>query len=258
MNRIRELWEVRARELGVSCRSVLFKGFSEPANAVLDGWHKRLVREIFEPEVPAHSVVLDIGCGYGRLTRLLAEDRPDIVPIGQDISFSYCAFLIKAGGIAIQGDQGQLPFKPGSLGGALAVTTMMYADRDTVVEILRQIRVALRPGAPLLIVDPGEEMRSKIERLGRHRVATATGGRGFLRDEYRELALAAGFHVVRAGGNPRDSMLFLLTLGGKFGWQFAKRILSRDGVAGGYSALALHRFLLLRAPAVEAGPEKPA
>jgi SAM-dependent methyltransferase len=249
MTTIRESWEARAQSMGATRRGVLFKGFSEPGNAMLDAWHKRLVREVLEPELPAGGAVLDIGCGYGRLTRMLAQDRVDIMPVGQDISFRYCVLLAAAGGLAVQGDQTALPYKAGSFAGALAVTTLMYADRNMVADILRKIREVLRPGAPFLIVDPGEELRAKIERTGGRRVTTTTGGRGFLRDEYRRLALAAGFLVTRYGGNPHDSLLLLLTLGGKVGWRWTSRLLPRDGVESGYSTLALHRWLLLRAPA---------
>ena len=249
---VRELWEARARSMGDSRRGVLFKGFSEPANAALDSWHQRLVREVLAPELPSGGAVLDIGCGYGRLTRVLSKHRADVVTIGQDISFRYCSFFASAGGLAVQADQEAFPFKPHSLDGALAITALMYAERDKVVGVLRGIREVLRPGAPLLVVDPGEELRAKIERAGGRRVATATGGRGFLRDEYRQLAMAAGFSVARQGGNPRESLLLLLTLGGKMGWRWVNRMWPRDGVEGGYSALALHRWMLLRA-----GDEQP-
>lgn len=247
MTGIRELWEARARSMGDSRRGVLFKGFSEPANAALDAWHQELVRKVLAPEVPSGGIVLDIGCGYGRLTHVLAKHRTDVLPVGQDISFQYCNFVASAGGHAIQADLEALPLKPRSLDGALAVTTLMYAERDKVTRTLRCFREVLRPGAPLLVIDPGEELRAKIERAGGRRVATATGGRGFLRDEYRRLAIAAGFNIMRQGGNPRESLLLLLTLGGKVGWNWVNRVWPRDGIAGGYSALALHRWMLLRA-----------
>lgn len=252
MTRIRELWEARARSMGDSQRGVLFKGFSEPANAALDAWHQRLVRDVLAPALPSGGAVLDIGCGYGRLTRVLSKHRTDILPIGQDISFRYCSFLVSAGGLAVQADQEALPFKLCSLDGALAITVLMYAERDKVVGVLRGIREVLRPGVPLLVVDPGEELRAKIERAGGQRIATATGGRGFLREEYRQLAIAAGFSIVRQGGNPRESLLLLLTLGGKVGWRWVNRMWPRDGIEGGYSALALHRWMLLRADGEQA------
>ena len=253
MTGIRELWEARARSMGESRRGVLFKGFSEPANAALDAWHQQLVREVLASELPSGGAVLDIGCGYGRLTRVLSKYRTDILPVGQDISFRYCSLLASAGGLAVQADQEALPFKPHSLDGALAVTALMYPERDKVVGILRCIREALRPGAPLLVVDPGEELRVKIERAGGRRVATATGGRGFLKDEYRQLAIAAGFSIARQGGNPRQSLLLLVTLGGKMGWRWVNRMWPRDGVEGGYSVLALHRWMLLRADEEQPG-----
>ena len=58
MTGVRELWEARARDMGASRRGVLFKGFSEPANAALDAWHQQLVRNVLAPEVRPDGILL--------------------------------------------------------------------------------------------------------------------------------------------------------------------------------------------------------
>ena len=101
----------RARSMGDSRRGVLFKGFSEPADATSDAWHQQLVREVLAPGRPSSGAILGIGCGYGRLARILAKHRADISPVGQDSSFQYCSFLASTGGLAVQVDQESLPFR---------------------------------------------------------------------------------------------------------------------------------------------------
>ncbi len=45
--------------------------------SVLSGWCSRLI--------PFNSEVLDVGCGDGRLARLIADKRPDISICGIDV-----------------------------------------------------------------------------------------------------------------------------------------------------------------------------
>jgi len=244
---VRIAWEERARSMGPTRRGVLFKGFTEQANDLLHAWHARLVQEVFAPLVTTDGVVVDLGCGYGRLSRELAASRPDIFLVGQDISHEYCLHVRTNGMLAVQGELAALPFRAVSAAGALAVTSLMYMDRTEVSAVFKRIRVMLQPGAPLLVIDPGEELRMCIARLARHRMASSTGGSGFHREEYRQLAQTAGFNIVKQGGNPYDSMLLLLTAGGRLGWRLASKLVRRDGISGGYSAHALHRWLLLQA-----------
>ncbi|NKJ22863.1 class I SAM-dependent methyltransferase [Dyella sp. SG609] len=250
MNDNRQTWDERARALGATRRGVLFKGFTDEANGRLHDWHAWLVREMFAPAIGAEGgAVLDLGCGYGRLSQTLATARPDLFVVGQDISGWYCQRMAEGGGGAVLADLRALPFRPRSMAGAMAITSLMYLDRPEVGAAFAQIAAMLRPGAPLLIVDPGEELRSLIGRLAGNRVASATGGRGFRREEYIALARAAGFEVLGKGGNPRDSALLLATAGGRVGWGLASRLAGRQRPrAGGYSPLALHRWLLLKAP----------
>ncbi len=214
MTDTRGAWEVRARSFGPSYHGVLFKGFTEQANDIVHAWHARLVREIFVPEVKLDGLVIDLGCGYGRLPRVLAESRADLLLIGQDISHCYCSNVRTNMGQAVQGDLAVLPFCAGTLSAAIAVTSLMYVDRAQIKSTLKGIRKTLIQGAPFLVVDPGEELRAWIERIAGRCVASSTRGSGFCRGEYRRLVYDAGFKIIRQGGNPRDSLVLLSTMGG--------------------------------------------
>ena len=245
----RDAWEDRARRMGATVGGVLFKGFTEEANGVLHAWHARLVRNLLVPRIRHGGMVLDIGCGYGRLADVLATHRPDLEIVGQDISHHYCRQFLENGRPTVQADLATLPFRSGSFSGALAITSLMYADRKCILDALGGILAVLEPGAPCLFVDPGEELRLLVCRLGGRHVVSPTGGQGFKRDEYRRLAMEAGFEAVAEGGNPRDSLLLAVSAGGRLGWPLGSKLFRRDGTEGGYSMFALHRWMLVKAPA---------
>lgn len=244
----RASWEARARDVGNSLSGVLFKGFGPAANQALHRWHSRLVAEILAPRLPEHGRVLDLGCGYGRLAMELRSCKPGLAVLGQDMSLSYCVSFRDMGGFVVQARLEAMPFASQVFDGGMAVTSLMYATRAHAVDVLRDIRRVLRPGAAFLLVDPGEELRSILSVVLLGTRSANTGGEGFRRDEYMELARAAGFDVLSHGGNPRDTIRFLLTAGARFGWNTASRLIRADSPSGGYSRLALHRWLLLGVP----------
>ena len=239
-------WEARARQAGNSLRGVLFSGLSDRANALLHDWHARIVVERFSPYVRRGGTVLYVGCGYGRLSTVLGNARNDLKLIGQDISSAYLRTYAQSGFQAVQADLEHFPFSAGSLDGAMAVTSVMYVERSRVVDALLRVRKALRPEAPLLLIDPGEELRIFLRFLRFGRGVSTTGGAGFTAREYLRLADSLGMKVIAKGGNPRSTLLFLASLGGHVAFPLLSKYLTRDGVTGGYSRLALHRWMLLR------------
>lgn len=244
MKRIRQLWEKRANRSGASLKGVLFRGFSEQGNLALHAWHQKLVEDRLLPCLPECALVLDLGCGYGRIGRVIAAARADACIVGQDLAAPYCRMFHDAVGPVVQADLAMSPFKDGTFHGICAITALMYVEGEARCAVFTEIARLLRPGGYALLLDPGAELLAIMRLLGRRPSETAGEGFGLL--EYVELAQGAGLEVVDRGGNPYSSAAFLFTLGGRIAPGVFARWLHSGKSSGGYSRAALHRWLLVR------------
>jgi SAM-dependent methyltransferase len=249
---LRDNWEQRAVESGSQLSGVLFRGLSTPANSVVDDWHTWLVRQVFLPNLAKQGHVLDLGCGYGRLSNVVAAQRSDLVLTGQDIAMGYCRRFEQAIGRCVQADATQLPFIGESFDGILAVTCLMYVAPERIPELLNRLRLLLRPGGVLLLLDPGLEVQRLVARVRGIQASSPTGGQGFTCAEYCKLTEDAGFVIRARGGNPWMSMALMTPGVAKAMGSPVSTMLARTGridhQEAGYRALALHRWLLVQRP----------
>lgn len=210
---LRKRWEDRAACLGDDLVSVLFKGFSEPLNQYIHQWHMKVLAEHLLPQLAHGARVLDLGCGYGRLSQELLKIRPDLQITGLDFSIEYCRRYHAALGASVAcGDLRQLPFRDANFDGVLAVVALMYVAPDEASQAMDGIMRLLRPGGMALFLDPGEELLALAGRILPSSAARTTGGRGFRFDEYRCLGRNTGAAVLKEGGNLGFTLLLPLLL----------------------------------------------
>jgi SAM-dependent methyltransferase len=249
LEEVRASWEQRAAEFGPSLSGVLLRNLSEDANRAIGDWTATAVRDAFLPELRKGASVLDLGCGYGRLSAVIEADRPDLRLTGQDISLGYCRQYRADNRPCVVADVARVPFADGTFDGVLSVACLMYVPRNEALDALRGIAALLTPGGVALILDPGRELQQWIARAMPRRSASPTGGVGFERAEYRALAARAGFRVLKEGGNPALSLGLIVPGFAKSRRKAVTSLLASLGArdrTGGYSRFALHRWLLLR------------
>lgn len=243
----RDQWEERATQSGSKLSGVLFRGFSEQSNAAMHRWHEWVVSESFLPRLREGARVLDLGCGYGRLSKTIRARRPDIAVVGQDVSISYCKLFRDGVGDCVQGDGYRLPFATGAFDAVMAVTCLMYGSRESTPGQLTEIRRVLQPHGMLLLLDPGSELQRLITAVGFRRRQSPTGGHGFSMAEYHELVSKAGFRIQSKGGNPWLSAALLVPGVARSNRALVRNLLERnvrkDCREAGFSRLALHRWI---------------
>ena len=247
MSSVKEQWEKRAVKSSSLLSGVLFQGLSEQANSVLNDWHAWIVREIFLPKLPTGARVLDLGCGYGRLSKVIATERPDIHLIGQDLAMTYCRLFADAYGPCALADAAKPPFVAESFDGIISITCLMYVPRTELSQTLKTLWGILRSGGVLLSVDPGYELQHLIARLRGKQSHSPTGGQGFFRDEYRQLFERSSFSVTEVGGNSFMSSALIVPGVARSNVPWICAALTgqgrRDRRTAGYGRFALHRWI---------------
>jgi ubiquinone/menaquinone biosynthesis C-methylase UbiE len=109
--------------------------------------------------------VLDIGCGTGRLLRLMARRFPQATLVGADPSAGMLAIAAGGPGRFVRATAEHLPFRDGSF--ELVVSTASCRHWDNPFAALHEIGRVLAPGATLCIADLFEPRRRGFPKLQR-------------------------------------------------------------------------------------------
>lgn len=245
----RDAWEHRARALGDTPRGVLVQGFSEALNQHLHQWHAMLIRQRLLPFLPHGATLLDLGAGYGRLSRVVQDARPDVHLLGLDFSLTYCRlYHAQRLGAIVCGDVSHVPFMPAAVEAIVAVTALMYVAPAQRRQVMAEVLAVLRPGGLALFVDPGMEYLRLIRLLSRR--GSPTGGHAFTHQEYRELGSTTATQIVAWGGNPGFSVLLPLLYAAQRRPSIAQRVLrvahGLDTCCPGHRRWTFYRWMLVR------------
>ena len=142
----------------------------------------------------APSQVWDLGCGPGHVGRYLADQRLQVC--GLDLSEQMVAIArrLNPGMHFVQGSMLALPVADASLAGIVSFYALHHLARDQVVDALRKLHRALRPGGTLLLGFHGGEGELFADQMLGMPVAIHATLLG--REEMAEYARQAGFGGV--------------------------------------------------------------
>lgn len=155
METLEEFWEKRSRKFGNQIVGVLIKSVPEIINLHLHNW---MLGQI-EPTISRNGSlkVLDLGCGYGRLSGPLLKKSSKVSTYGIDISQTYVDLYNKSlnpRGKALVGNILKLPFKSSYFDIVFMVTTLMYVtDKKEQEKSITEIFRVLKSGGSFVIIE---------------------------------------------------------------------------------------------------------
>ncbi|NWG04532.1 MAG: methyltransferase domain-containing protein [Syntrophaceae bacterium] len=216
-------WERRSKLYGTSLKGVLFKGAPDVVNEHFHDWHKKIVLEFVEGT--GELRILDVGCGYGRLSIPIIEKVPNVDITGIDISENYVRlYKENTSHSAFVVGVEDLPPDFGTFDYILCVTVLMYLDDENLKKAVFNLLSHLKPKGKLILIEPhfsgyyfqtvfglGTFLMKRIQKD-----IVDTQGRSFRSDKIEQLFHHAGGRVLCKWRLPMTS-LFLgpLTLAGK-------------------------------------------
>jgi len=248
---LRDEWERRAAEKGNSNAGVLLQTLPGPLNQYLHERHAQLVIMKLLPLLPKGARLLDIGCGYGRISREIRTLRTDINLTGMDFSLTYCRLYAQyTGGAIVCADLNDPPVRDSVADAVLCITSLMYVpseDRKTAMSKLIRL---LRPEGLALFIDPGREYLNLASRFRSRKPRYATGGAGFSLRDYERLGNTGQSEILEAGGFAAFSImlpiLYLLHNHANMLRHALNMTAAWDQRLYRWRRLTLHRWMLLR------------
>jgi len=210
---LRERWEQRALDEGSSKTSVLFRGLPEILNQYIHDFHEEILVTHCLPQIKSGAFVLELGCGYGRVTEIINRHCDNIQIVGLDFSCHYCSLYNKQTNCnAVCADLTDAPFPDRSFDCIIAVTSLMYIQTENRDRTMRNIAALLKPDGIGFFLDPGQKYMDMVGLINPSRRKHTTGGYGFTSKEYDKLGHADGLDIIQRGGMTFFSLAMPLLL----------------------------------------------
>ena len=244
----KEAWDKRATVYGSMPSGVLVKGFPSLLNDYLGNWHIEVILKNLLSKLPKNATVLDLGCGYGRISNFIKKHRPDLRIIGLDFSFIYCKHYNKNTNYPVVcADIASLPFKKETFSAIIAVTVIMYLQEEQALRIIAYLVNLLTLDGYFLMIEPSQEYLTLAALLVGS--TPSTGGRGFSMSFYRKLIGLPNVQNIGQGGMPGFSWFLPIMMLAKNNPKLIKVILSiarfLDSRLSFIKFFSFHRWLIL-------------
>lgn len=194
-DQLKQEWGERSKRLGFTQRAVLFKRFPGWLNNEI---HRRHVQFVGNNVPDETTRILDVGCGYGRISLALRPRLPTVQFEGIDLCTEFAEQYERHIGHCFNG--AVQDYRPESTFKLIViVTTLMYLTAAEQDEVLRRLWGALEAGGRIVCIEPASELFILWRRLTGRESASPTGGtvEHFLKRELRDrLAALDGARVV--------------------------------------------------------------
>lgn len=216
---IGELWERRSKLFKDSKKAVMEQAFPLAVNDYIEEIHIGEIEKLLNSKV---AKCLDVGCGYGRLAKVIAGKNPKLFIHGVDIAPTFVKLFnknLKKQGKATIGDMRKLPYRDKFFDVIWSIVSFMYLEDNTdQKQGMRELFRVLKPEGKIIFIEPNRLGVNLVRLWGlmpflyRKFMGIAkveTFGTAFLPDRIDLLIQQAGGKVIYKRGYPMFT-LFLL------------------------------------------------
>ena len=202
-------------------KGVLFSRFPDPLNDYLHQWTSRLITGHISEE---DRSILDLGCGYGRLSLTVREEFPRPLLIGLDISPTYTHEYLQnvRGAFSVISNSVCLPFKKEFFDVIFEVFSLMYLpDKETYRQAVREMLYSLKDEGAILIIENnktgtyflnGFGIFSLLSRITHGKESLRTKGLLFRHREIDQMARENRCVIIKKVGMPLFTLLIPLNV----------------------------------------------
>ncbi len=171
VEQMKQAWDDRQSQMGLTKRAVLFKRFPAWLNESIHRRHMVFVLQ----NISSHTkCLLDVGCGYGRISKEIKHKYPDIDCQGVDLCTEFAAAYEREIGPCFNGPIQD--FKTSTrFDVIIVVTCLMYLEPKEHKPTLERLWSMLTSGGCLVCIEPAIEILQLWRRLTRRAFASPTG-----------------------------------------------------------------------------------
>lgn len=172
IEQMKQSWDDRQSRMGLTKGAVLFKRFPAWLNELIHRRHTAFVLR----NIPQHArCLLDVGCGYGRISQEIKRNHSEIQFQGVDLCTEFAAAYEEDIGRCFNGPiQDFRTDKRFDM--IIIVTCLMYLDAKEHQPTLERLWSMLNGGGCLVCIEPALEILTLWRRLTRKAFASPTGG----------------------------------------------------------------------------------
>ena len=210
-------WEKRSKIFGSSPKGVLFKSLPDVFNEYIHNWQLWKILSEIRPDSGEINII-DIGCGYGRISRPILEKFPQAKITGIDISKNYVELFQKnTGQNAFVGFAEDFSLQANYYDYIICITVLMYIDKDKIEKTISNFLNHLKKGGKILLIEPSRSgiyfqtcfgllnLLSKVKKIA----ASNTGGNTFQYHFLQSLIHKSGGEIIREYRLPVTTLFFL-------------------------------------------------
>jgi 2-polyprenyl-3-methyl-5-hydroxy-6-metoxy-1,4-benzoquinol methylase len=210
-------WEKRSKLFGSSPRGVLFKTLPDIFNEYIHNWQLKKILSEIEPGSGEINII-DIGCGYGRISLPILEKFPEAKITGIDISKNYIELFKKnTGAQAFAGSAEDFSLQTDYYDYIICITVLMYVNKENLEKTISNFLTHLKKGGKILLIEPlhsgiyFQTCFGLFNLLSKFKIADTsnTGGHSFQYNFLQSLIRKSGGKIIREYRLPVTTLFFL-------------------------------------------------